>query len=125
LTRWIATSGGKKRLATPAGFVAEPVETALVESPDPVVDELPPPADGPSGLGDRAAIGQEQDNPAAPLEAGGNGSGALPALKFAALLRSKADHETSLSSPGHDGLLRANAPIYLIEGAGQDRKSVV
>jgi hypothetical protein len=76
LTTYIATSGGKDRLAAAAGAIAQAGE-AIVEKPmDPLADMLLGQADQP-GHGDQGgSLGDFEDGPAPPGQAQGGRRGA-------------------------------------------------
>jgi hypothetical protein len=66
LTTYIATSGGKDRLAAAAGAIVQAGDAALEEAPDPLADMLLGQADQP-GYGDQGSpLGDFEDGPASP-----------------------------------------------------------
>jgi hypothetical protein len=86
LTTWIATAGGKDRLAAAAGSVVQTVETVLQEPPDPLAYVLLGQAHEPSDLDESEPIGDAQDRSTSPGRAQRGGWTAEPLLQADAFL---------------------------------------
>src|SRR3982750_990096 len=69
LTTYIATSGGKDRLAAATGTIVQAGDAAPEEPPDPLAHMLLGQADQPSHLDQRGPLGDLEDRPASPGQA--------------------------------------------------------
>jgi hypothetical protein len=68
LTTYIATSGGKDRLAAAAGAILEAGDAAVEEPLDPLADMLLGQADQAGHLDQRGALGDLEDGPTPPRQ---------------------------------------------------------
>jgi hypothetical protein len=88
LTTYIATSGGKDRLAAATGAIVQAGEAIVEEALDPLADMLLGQADQ-SGHGDQGGtLGDFEDGPAAPSQSQGSRGAAEGFQELIVLLRS-------------------------------------
>jgi hypothetical protein len=88
LTTYIATSGGKDRLATAAGAIVQAGEAIVEEPPDPLADMLLGQADQAGHDDQRGALGDLEDRPTSPGQSQGGRGAAKVFQELIALLRS-------------------------------------
>jgi hypothetical protein len=88
LTTYIATSGGKDRLAAAPGAIGEAGDAAVEEPLDPLADMLLGQADQASHGDQGGALGDFEDGPASPGQAQGGRRAAEGLQELIVLLRS-------------------------------------
>jgi hypothetical protein len=87
LTTYIATSGGKDRLAAAAGAIVQAGEAIPEEPLDPLADMLLGQADQPSHGDQGGALGDFEDGPTSPGQAHGGRGAAKIFQELIVLLR--------------------------------------
>lgn len=113
-TRWIATSGGEKRLFASPGFVVKTKEPLFLEPAGPLVNGSSGNPDSSRDSGHRNPIGQHEYDSGSSCLTITDGGGSKPGFKLLTLFGGEENSQVGLSALGHgtplSGILGEEVP---------------